>query len=151
MSEEKGELDKSSPSETPSPSDAAFDENITLAKIEERLVQATSPEEIDLWMWVRGEIIRQNEVIKDNKHQRSLEKLRIIRKTSLSGVAITIGIGFVISGLNIPGLLILGVAFYELASNHSNFRPSCSPKLGGTFQSPPRLGDLGGRNSDISK
>lgn len=116
MSEEKGELDRSS-SENPSPSDISFDENITLVKIEERLIKATSPEEIALWMQVREEIIRQNELVKDCKHQRSLEMIQIIRKTSLSGIAITIGIVFVGIGLRIPGLLILGVAFYELASN----------------------------------
>jgi hypothetical protein len=120
MSEDKGELDKSSSSENPSPSDVSFNKNLTLVKIEERLVQATSPEEISLWMQVRREIIEQNEIINDNKHQRFLETIRIIRKTSLSGIAITIGIVFVSSGLRIPGLLILGVAFYELASNYSN-------------------------------
>jgi hypothetical protein len=118
MSEDKGELDKSSPSEKPSPSDTSFDEKLTLAKIEERLVEATSPEEIDLWMRIRGKIIKQNELVKNSQHQRSLEKIQIIRKISLSGIAITIGIGFVISGLNIPGLFILGIAFYELASNY---------------------------------
>lgn len=118
MSEDKGELDKSSPSEKPSPSDTSFDEKLTLAKIEERLVKATSPEEIALWMQIREEIIRQKELVEDNKHQRSIEMIQVIRQTSVSGIAITIGIVFVSSGLRIPGLLILGVAFYELASNY---------------------------------
>jgi hypothetical protein len=118
MSEEKGELDKSSPSEKPSPSDTSFDEKIALAKIEERLAKATSPEEIALWTRVRGEIIRQNEFIKDNKHQRSLDKIQIIRKTSLSGIAVTIGSGLIISGSTGLGMLILAVAFYEIAPDY---------------------------------
>jgi hypothetical protein len=118
MSEDKGELDKYSPSEKPSPSDVSFDENLTLVKIEERLVQATSPEEITLWMQVREEIIRQNELVKDSKHQRSLDKIQIIRKTSLSGIAITIGIVFVGIGLKVSGFVLLGIAFSELASNY---------------------------------
>jgi hypothetical protein len=118
MSEDKGELDKLSLSEKPSPSDTFFDENLTLAKIEERLIKATSPEDIALWTQIRGEIIRQNELIKDNKHQRSLEKIQIIRKTSLSGIIITIGTGLFLSGLTFPGLLIVMVTFYEIAPDY---------------------------------
>jgi hypothetical protein len=118
MSENKGELDKSLPSEKRSPSDTFFDENIALAKIEERLVEATSSEEIVLWTQIRGEVIRQNEIIKDNKHQRSLDKIQIIRKTSLSGIAVTIGSGLIISGSTGLGMLLLAVAFYEIAPNH---------------------------------
>lgn len=115
MSEKQGELDKTLPL-VPSPSDTS--KNTTLAQIEERLANATTPEEITLWTQVRGEIIKQNEIIKDNKQRRSLEKIQIIRQTSLFGIALTIGVGLIISDLTVPGLFVLGAALYELAPDY---------------------------------
>lgn len=129
MSEDKGELDKTSPSQLPSPSDTFLDKETTLERIEERLAKATSPEEIVLWTRIRGEIIRQNEIInegkhrrslqiKNNQHQRSLEKIQVIRKTVLAGGAVTIGIGLIISGFTVSGIFVLGVGFNELAPGY---------------------------------
>jgi uncharacterized membrane protein len=117
MSEDKGELDKM-PAQLPSPSDTFLDKKTTLTRIDERLAKATSSEEIALWTRVRGEIIRQNESVKNSEHKRSLEKIQIIRKTSISGIAITIGVGLIISGLIGLGVLILAAAFYEIAPDY---------------------------------
>lgn len=117
MSEEKGELDKSLSSELPS-SDTPLKEFAPLERIEERLANANSPDEILLWTKIRGEIIRQNEFIKDGQYQRFLRRFSLIRKTAFSVIAITIGIGLIIGGSSGLGASILGVVFYELVPNY---------------------------------
>lgn len=118
MSEKKGELDKSSFSALPSSSDTHLPQFKPLQRIEDRLTQAKSPEDIKLWTQVRGDIIKQDEYVKNGKHQRSIEIMQVIRKTSLSGIAIIIGVGLIIKGLTLPGLFILGTGFYELALDY---------------------------------
>lgn len=118
MSEEKGELDKPLSSELPSFSDTPPKEFAPLERIEERLANANSPDEILLWTKVRGEIIRQNEFIKDGQYQRFLRRFSLIRKTALSVIAITIGIGLIIGGSSVLGASILGVVFYELVPDY---------------------------------
>jgi hypothetical protein len=118
MLEEKGELDKPPSLELPSSSDTSPKDFAPLEGIEERLAKANSSDEILIWTKVRGEIIRQNEFIKDGQHQRFLTRFSLIRRTALSVGAITIGVGLIIGGFSGLGVLILGATFYELAPDN---------------------------------
>lgn len=115
MSEDKGELTKNSPSELQTASDTPPDPSTALSRVEERLAKATTPEEVVLWTRIRGEIVRQNEIIKNGEQRRFLEKIQIVRKLGLSVGALTIGTVLISSGLIYPGLLILGAGLYDLA------------------------------------
>lgn len=112
MSEEKGELAENSSSELPPPSEMPADVT-ALSRIEARLAQAQSAEDVVLWNQVRREIIRQDEIVKDGNHRRFLEKVQVFRKLGLSVTALTIGTVLVMTGYRI-GIFLLGVALYEL-------------------------------------
>jgi hypothetical protein len=115
MSEDKGELAKNSSSEEQPISNIPPDESTDLARIEERLLNANSSQEVILWTQVRGEIIRQNEIVKDGEQRRFLKKVQVARRIGLSVGALTIGTVLVTSGLTAPGLFVLGAGLYELA------------------------------------
>jgi hypothetical protein len=47
----------------------------SLQVVEERLAQATSPQEVLLWTQVRAEILRQDDFVKEQEHRRRMEKI----------------------------------------------------------------------------
>lgn len=94
---------------------------VPLELIEERLMNANSPEEVDLWIRTRQEIIKQNELIKHYQQQRFIDTFQIIRQTSLFGILISIGIALIISRLTIPGLVIIAIVFYEMSLDYRRY------------------------------
>lgn len=114
MSEEKGELAKNSSSQLPSPSDTLPADVTALARVEARLAQAESAQDIVFWNQVRREIIQQNEIVKEGNHRRFLEKVKVFRQLGLSVTALTIGTVLTMKGSR-TGIFLLGIALYELA------------------------------------
>lgn len=110
MSEEEG-LEKTSASDTPAARTTA------LAKIEERIAQANSSQEALFWTQIRGEIIKQNEIIKEGRQRRLIQNVQIWRRICVSIAALTLGLVLFSTGSTEAGLLILGVFLYELAPN----------------------------------
>ncbi|MEA5510197.1 hypothetical protein VB715_10530 [Crocosphaera sp. UHCC 0190] len=107
------------------PSQKSFDkpsENYQLIEeLQKRLISA-SPEEIETCLQIYREIIQQNELIKFNQHQRTIENFQIIRQTSLWGIIISIGVALIISRLTVPGLILIGVVFYDFVFDYQKFR-----------------------------
>jgi len=89
-----------------------------LAAVEERLVKANSPQEILLWTQVRGEIQRQDDLLKEQEHRRKLERIQIIFKMGLSMVAVVTGAGLAVGGFQYAGLFVLGAGLYGLAPDY---------------------------------
>jgi hypothetical protein len=89
-----------------------------LTQIERRLVEANSPQEILLWTQVRGEILRQDDILKGQEHQRKLERLQVLFKMGLSIVAVITGTTLVVNGFPYAGLFILGAGLYGLAPDY---------------------------------
>jgi hypothetical protein len=115
MSEDKGELAKSSFSELQPASDTPADQVTALSRVEERIAKATSPQEAFLWTQIREEIIKQNEIAKEGDHRRLLQKILVLRRIGLSVAAFTIGVVLFSNGSTEAGLLVLGAFLYELA------------------------------------
>ncbi|AFY88231.1 MULTISPECIES: hypothetical protein [Chroococcidiopsis] len=112
MSEEEG-LEKTS-AQLPSASDASA-EPTALSQVEQRIAKANSPQEALFWTQIRGEIIKQNEVIKEGKQGRFIQNIQIWRRIGVSVAALTIGLVLFINGSTEAGLLVLGAFLYELA------------------------------------
>lgn len=114
MSEEKGELTPKIETELESLPVSPLDVPL-IAQLETRLVNANSPEDGLIWAQIRGEIISQDEAIKEGNHRRSLDKIQIFRRTGLSASALVIGTLLIMKGLTTVGMFILGAGLYELA------------------------------------
>lgn len=108
MSEENGELVKTSSPEFQLPSEPSPDDATTLSQIEARLAKADSAQDAILWTQVRGEIIQQDKTRKDGEHRRFLEKTQVLYDIGLSISALAIGTILVAKGFAYAGLLILG-------------------------------------------
>jgi hypothetical protein len=118
MSEEQGKLSEnvgSVPELLPT-SSADF---TSLEQLNVRLRASDSLDEASRWLEIRGEIIRQNEMVKDGQlrrdqaiqdgnHRRSLERTQIILKVSLAVSALVIGTFLIMKGFIEQGLFILG-------------------------------------------
>ncbi|MCE2394431.1 hypothetical protein J4G02_07560 [Candidatus Poribacteria bacterium] len=94
------------------------DEVSVLSSIEKRLIEADNPQDIVLWTQVRGEIIRQNEGAKNQKHQRSSEKRQVWYKMVFSVSAFVVGIGMLIGGLTYLGLFISGAGLFGFVPDY---------------------------------
>jgi hypothetical protein len=82
----------------------------TLVLVEEVLAQARSPEDALDWARVRDAILRQNEEVKEENHQRFLEKSRFIYGMALSGTAFLVGIVlFICNYENAVYLIVAGL------------------------------------------
>jgi hypothetical protein len=118
MSEEQGKLPEnvgSVPELLPT-SSANF---TSLEQLDVRLRASDSLDEASRWLEIRGEMIRQNEMVKDGQlrrdqaiqdgnHRRSLERTQIILKVSLAVSALVIGTFLIMKGFIEQGLFILG-------------------------------------------
>jgi hypothetical protein len=115
MPEEQGDIVPVSSSELSPSSGTNSDPNTILAKVEERLATANTPEEIVLWTQIRGEIIRQDELRKDAEQKRTIETIEVVSQKGLTAAALGIGVGLIIIGIPEIGLLVLGAGLYKLA------------------------------------
>jgi hypothetical protein len=52
-------------------------------------------------------------LIKVARNQQFIDRFQIIRQTCIWGVIITIGVALIISRLTIPGLILIGIVFYD--------------------------------------
>lgn len=111
--EDKGELIKA----TSSKLNPGLDET-SLSQIEERIAQASSIAEIELWTRVREQIVLQDELVKDGKQRRLLERIQIISKTSFSFAAFTIGIILIFLGIPGFGSVLAGAGIYLIAPDY---------------------------------
>ena len=111
MSEDEGKLEKTSASDTPAHRTTA------ISKIEERIAKANSLQEALFWTQIRGEIVKQNEIIKEGRQKRLIQNVQIWRRICVSVAALTIGLVLFSNGSTEAGLLILGAFLSELAPN----------------------------------
>ncbi len=80
-----------------------------VSSIDKRIIQANNPQDIPLLTQARGEIIRQDEGVKDRKHQRFSETVQLWCKMGFPVLCFIAGIvGVVIGGLE-AGYFISGV------------------------------------------
>jgi len=114
MSEDEGKLEKTSAQFQPA-SDTPADKATALSQVEERIAKANSPQEAWLWAQIRGELIKQNEIIKEAKQKRLIQNVQIWRRIGVSVAALTIGLVLFSNGSTEAGLLVLGAFLYELA------------------------------------
>lgn len=89
--------------------------NQTILLVEELLAKSESPNEALDWARVREVILRQNEEVKQQNHQRFLEKSQVIYKISFSGVAFVVGIVLFICGYQ-EAVYLIGIGFVPLIS-----------------------------------
>lgn len=95
-------------------SDTPANKNTALLQVEERIAKANSPQEALVWTQIRGELIKQNEIIKEGKQKRLIQNVQIWQRISVSVAALTIGLVFFSIGSTEAGLLVIGVFLYEL-------------------------------------
>ncbi|MBE9017567.1 hypothetical protein C7Y66_24295 [Chroococcidiopsis sp. CCALA 051] len=113
MSEAEGKLEQISAQLQPA-SDTPINKTTALLQVEERIAKANSPQEALVWTQIRGELIKQNEIIKEGKQKRLIQNVQIWRRISVSIAALTIGLVFFSIGSTEAGLLVIGVFLYEL-------------------------------------
>ena len=85
-----------------------------LLSIDERISQADNPEDAMDWARLREVIIRQNEVSKNQEHQRFLEKVQVWYKIGFSVMAFVVGIGLLIGDLTLEGFFISGAGLFGI-------------------------------------
>lgn len=90
--------------------------------IEQQLVSANSLEEVEIYLKIYQEFIKQHELVNFYHYQQFRGKFQLIRQTSLWGVFISIGIALIISRLTIPGLILLAIVFYDFVFDYHKFR-----------------------------
>lgn len=100
------------------PAQGELGEISILSSIEERIIHADNPQDIVLWTQVRGEIMRQDEEVKNQEHQRSSEKRQVRYKMVFSVSAFVVGIGMLIGGLTYPGLFISGAGLFGFVPDY---------------------------------
>lgn len=108
----EGELDKSLSSDLDSSSNA--DKSTVLARIEERLAKA-SLTEAERLVEVRGQILEQDAIVKNNRHRRFLEQVQEFTSIGFSLGAFTIGVVFIFQKIPDLGSLLIGVGLYPIA------------------------------------
>lgn len=113
MSEAEGKLEQISAQLQPT-SDTPVNKTTALLQVEERIAKANSPQEALFWTQIRGELIKQNEIIKEGKQKRLIQNVQIWRRISVSVAALTIGLVFFSIGSIEAGLLVIGVFLYEI-------------------------------------
>lgn len=116
MSEDEGKLEKTS-AELSSASVTPANKAIALSQVEERIAKANSPQEALFWTQIRGEIVKQNEIIQAGDRRRFIQQIEIWRRIGVSVAALTIGLVFFSIGSTEAGLLVIGVFLYELATD----------------------------------
>ncbi len=82
--------------------------------IDQRIAATTEPLEMVLVTKLRGELIRQNEEVRDKAHKRSLERIELIGRQLLSFAALGAGMWLVPNNW-FAGFVVLGAAVYNLA------------------------------------
>jgi hypothetical protein len=87
-----------------------------LLKIEERLANAVSPQEVVLSAQVRGEILRQDDQRDLQRRNQSSERIRLLTKSGLTLLATVAGIVLVVENHFIAGMFTLGAGLYGIAS-----------------------------------
>jgi hypothetical protein len=103
------------PGTTPrSPSDSKFTGVINGLDI--RIIDAP-PQEMPGLLYVRDQIIRQEETLANGSHVRELEKKNFYAKVALSFCAFAGGLGLVVTGFGLPGFVCLGAGLYAIAPN----------------------------------
>lgn len=83
--------------------------------MEERLVNAQSPAEIVLWTQIRGEILRQDEEVREGAHRRGVTTVSVALRAVLSLLAVAGGGYLFLHGYTYPGLFFAGAGLYQLA------------------------------------
>jgi len=116
MSEDEGRSEKI-PVELPSDFDTPADKTTALSQVEKRIAKANSPQEALFWTQIRGEIVKQNEIIQAGDRRRFIQQIEIWRRIGVSVAALTIGLVFFRIGSTEAGLLVIGVFLYELATD----------------------------------
>lgn len=89
-----------------------------LSSIEERITQADNHGDAMDWARVHEVIIRQNEVSKNQEHQRFLEKVQVWYKIGLSVMAFVVGIGLLIGDLTLEGFFISGAGLFGIVPEY---------------------------------
>lgn len=103
----------------------------SLRIVEERLKTAKDQDEIVLWTKVRGEILRQDKEVADDKHLRSNSSIQLKAKISLSVIAVGVGGGLIIANSILAGMFCLGAGLFWLAPEFVNtFFENNQDKLG---------------------
>jgi hypothetical protein len=80
-------------------------------------IAVSSPRDAYLWIQARGEVVRQDEFVRDRAHLRTVEKVGVIARVGLSALAIGGGIGLAFAGFGLPAFVCLGAGLYGLAPN----------------------------------
>lgn len=101
-----------SPTTPASQSDAHI--TTAVSRLDERIVEASPREMLEL-LYVRDQLIRQNEAQADRNHVRTLEKKNFYAKVGLSFCAFAGGVGLVATGFGLPGFVCIGAGLYAIA------------------------------------
>lgn len=87
-----------------------------IALLDERISKATTQEMLEL-VYIRDQIIQQDETRLHRTHVRMLEKRNFYAKVGLSFCSFAGGIGLVVAEFGLPGFLCLGAGLYAIAPN----------------------------------
>jgi hypothetical protein len=82
------------------------------------LARANTPEEAIFGTQVRGELLRQNTLEKEQQHRRRLERLQVQFKMGFSIGAVLGGIGLTALGFSYVGLFLLGAGLYGVVPDY---------------------------------
>ncbi len=86
-----------------------------LEVIDQKLKEADSFDLIERLVWLRGELIKQNERIETGKQKRRVESLAEWSKTVGRIAAMAIGAALLVQGNQIAGMFLIGIGVYFIA------------------------------------
>lgn len=89
-----------------------------LAGIDERIVNATSPQEAAIFVRLREEIMRQNAVEKSDLAKLESERRNFWFRVGSSAAFLLTGTGLIVGGFALPGFFIVGGSLTLLAPGY---------------------------------
>jgi hypothetical protein len=101
---------------TPRPGTSLAVEYDPFAQLDLRIAGSPTSEGEKL-VYIRQELVRQQEVVAGRAHVRRLEVHNFYAKVGLSVTAFASGIGLVVAGFGLPGFVCLGAGLYAIAPN----------------------------------
>jgi hypothetical protein len=101
------------PPTTPVSRDDAQTKNV-ISRLDDRIAEATTREMLEL-LYVRDQLITQEEAQADRKHVRAFEGKNFYAKVGLSFCAFAGGVGLVATGFGLPGFVCIGAGLYAIA------------------------------------
>lgn len=82
---------------------------------DEKIREAQTPQEMAQLVKLRGDLLRQEESIRELAHKRDAHRLQLLADITKSSVGLGVGAFLVTHGYPYPGMLLLGASMFSVA------------------------------------